>query len=503
MTRRSPRSGRPTSGCAAPTSTPRSTPTWSPSPGPRAPRRRERRRRGRSPPGWRSIPVGACTGATRRPDRSSGSYGARPTRCPGTATNAPRSTCSPRNPRPRSATSRRRGRRPRRRSRRPRWPSTRTSTCSCSTGPRARCWCSTSVTAGCCGRSGSPSPWSTWPRRAGRSCWPPPTPIGRCTEWRPGASRARWPSRPRRSPAWRPGGCPRGWRRGPGARCGSWRARPTAAAGRSPFASDVELDGEDRLVVAGRPGEDLLRFEFEDGVVAEGKPLQAPRWTAGGLVRTPDGRIGFWTDHGFRVAVEARPRYEEHGSVDLFRLDAGVYRTQWGRIFVEACIPGGTSVRAAFVTSDDEPGETENDGPSIARTVPSNLTASIRLPRAWPPLVAASRVPELARLRPLHRRETGMDVAWARRDPDDRFEVYEAPVAAPPGRYLWVRLDLRGTRGASPRVRAARVEHPGHDWRSRLPRVYSDDPAAASFLDRYLAMPAGVLADVEERTMRD
>ncbi len=281
-------------------------------------------------------------------------------------------------------------------------------------------------------------------------------------------------------------------------------ARAGAAIGPFPFASDVELDGEDRLVVAGRPGEDLLRFEFEDGVVAEGKPLQAPRWTAGGLVRTPDGRIGFWTDHGFRVAVEARPRYEEHGSVDLFRLDAGVYRTQWGRIFVEACIPGGTSVRAAFVTSDDEPGETENDGPSIARTVPSNLTASIRLPRAWPPLVAASRVPELARLRPLHRRETGMDVAWARRDPDDRFEVYEAPVAAPPGRYLWVRLDLRGTRGASPRVRAARVEHPGHDWRSRLPRVYSDDPAAASFLDRYLAMPAGVLADVEERsTMRD
>lgn len=276
--------------------------------------------------------------------------------------------------------------------------------------------------------------------------------------------------------------------------------RASDPLGPLPSPTDLELDGRGDLIVAGPPGGDLRRFTLTSGVDAEQRPLQARRYDGRGIVRTPGGPIGFWTAHGFRVTVEGRVRYDTEGRVDLIRLDSGTYRGQWGRIFVDACIPAETSVKVAFVTADDEPGETENDGASIARTAPANLVGSAPLPRAWPPLVAASRLPELGALHPLHRREIGGERPWASRQGDDRIETYEAPVSAPPGRYLWVRLVLRGTRSASPRVRAVRVEHPGHDWLSRLPRVYSGDEDAASFLRRYLALPAGVLSEMEQRS---
>jgi phage tail-like protein len=115
-----------------------------------------------------------------------------------------------------------------------------------------------------------------------------------------------------------------------------------------------------------------------------------------------------------------------------------------------------------------------------------------------PPLPPASLAPG-AGGEPLHRRETGRELPWARFAADDRFETYEAPVIAPPGRYLWVTLDLLGTGHATPRVRSLRAEHPTHDLVRRLPRTYSRDVAVASFLRRYLALFDGVLDDLQGR----
>ena len=71
---------------------------------------------------------------------------------------------------------------------------------------------------------------------------------------------------------------------------------------------------------------------------------------------------------------------------------------------------------------------------------------------------------------PLHRRETGRELPWARFGRGDAFETYEAPVLAPPGRFLWVRLELHGHRPVPPRGSARlRAEHPSHDLLRRHP----------------------------------
>jgi len=81
----------------------------------------------------------------------------------------------------------------------------------------------------------------------------------------------------------------------------------------------------------------------------------------------------------------------------------------------------------------------------------------------------------------------------------EAFETYEAPIDAPPGRFLWITLELRGNTRVSPKVRCLRAEHPAHDYLRRLPQTLSRDASAASFLLRYLAMFEGFLGETEAR----
>ncbi len=282
--------------------------------------------------------------------------------------------------------------------------------------------------------------------------------------------------------------------------------RTTRPIGPLTGATDLELDGDGRIVVAGPPGADLRVFVPVEGVESEQPPLRARNYDGRGIVRTPDGRIGFWTPAGMRLAVAARLVYSARGQVDLFELDGRDYQRRWGRIFVDACIPDGTSVRVSFVTADDEPGVGAVDGPSVVRTLPANVDPSDpRVPAPEPPLVAVDLAPRLdATSQVLHRREVGGDVAWAppmlaSDGTTLPFETYEGVVSAPPGRWLWLRLELTGTTALTPRVRAVRVEYPGTDWLARLPRAYSADPGSTDFLFRFLSLMDGELNDMDAR----
>jgi phage tail-like protein len=250
--------------------------------------------------------------------------------------------------------------------------------------------------------------------------------------------------------------------------------RPIAVAG----ATDVAIDGDDRVVAAGPAGGALRTWTVVDGAAVEGVPLLAARYDGRGVVRTPDGRIGYWNGTALRVAAAARLAFLPDGRADTYSLDSLSYGQAWGRVFVEACVPPGTHLTVAFATSDDLP-------EGAAAPVP-------------PPDGAAA---DLSRAQRLHRRETGRELPWAPLAPQDRYEVYEAPVSAQPGRYLWVRLGLSGSSRATPRIRALRAEFPSHDLLRKLPRTFSRDPAAASFLRRYLAMVDGLLGDIERRAV--
>ena len=266
------------------------------------------------------------------------------------------------------------------------------------------------------------------------------------------------------------------------------------------WASGIAIDGNGDVVIAGPPGDAFRSFSPDRGVSAENPPLDARNYDGRGIVRTPDGRIGFWSGRGFRLAVAARLSYSSSGYVDVFELDGRDYRQRWGRVFIDACIPDGTSVEIACVTADDEPGICAANGDSISRVLPANVDpANPNVPLATPPLVAADLVPALAATHPIRYREVGREVPWLRRNPGDPFETYEGIVNAEPGRYLWLRLVLRGNTALSPQIRAVRIEYPGTDWMARLPRVFSADPAGADFLFRYLSLPDGELADIDAR----
>ncbi len=270
----------------------------------------------------------------------------------------------------------------------------------------------------------------------------------------------------------------------------------------APGASDIEWESDDVLVIARQPGADFLRLRVTVGAADLLPPLRARGYDGRGIVALPSmapmttRRIGYWTTRGPRAAVAARLLYERVGRLTTYRLDSGSYQTEWGRVFIDACIPPGADLRIACATADDT-----DDSPTLARTLPANVTQlTLKRPDLSPPMPPLALVPAAgAVVQPLHRRESGRELPWTQPSADDPFVTYEAPVIAAPGRYLWLTLELRGNTRVSPRFKCLRAEHPTHDYLRRLPRTFSRDAAAAAFLQRYLAMFEGFLGETEAR----
>jgi phage tail-like protein len=267
---------------------------------------------------------------------------------------------------------------------------------------------------------------------------------------------------------------------------------------KAPYVTDIVLIDDPAgpiLVVARMPGDDFLRYRVSNTALDEIPPLTATAYDGRGIVLTPDKRIAYWTAKGLRYAVPARLRYVDKGRVTTFRLDSGDFFTTWGRIFLDACIPAGSDLRIKCFAVDEPPG-----GPSLDRTPPANLkTMDILRPDLSPPMIPLSEVP-LNVESPVYRRDTGPETPWVRFAADDSFRTYEAPIQSDPGRYLWVTVELRGNTRVTPRLRAIRAEYPSHDYLRKLPKTFSRDERAASFLLRYLATFEGEMGDWEARS---
>ncbi len=284
---------------------------------------------------------------------------------------------------------------------------------------------------------------------------------------------------------------------------------------REPFATDVEWESDRVLVAARRPGADFTRVRFDQAAREIIGPLRARGYDGLGIVRTPERlpqapghechcggacgcasfRIGYWTSRAFRLAVPARLEYERLGRVTTYRLDSGAFQTQWGRVFLDACIPPGTDVRVHAIALD------ETDDATGPRVAPINLAhVTISRPDLSPPMPPLALVPDDDEVQGcLHERESGRELPWTQPAADDPFSTYEGWIEAPAGRYLWLTLELRGNTRVTPRIRCIRAEHPAHDYLRRLPRLFSRDEQDASFLRRYLAIFEGFLGETEAR----
>lgn len=86
-----------------------------------------------------------------------------------------------------------------------------------------------------------------------------------------------------------------------------------------------------------------------------------------------------------------------------------------------------------------------------------------------------------------------------RADDDDapRCARTDFMLHSPPGRYLWLRLRLAGTTGATPRLDCIGLDFPRISLRRYLPAVFGADEIAAEFTDRWLAIFDRGLRDLE------
>jgi phage tail-like protein len=259
-------------------------------------------------------------------------------------------------------------------------------------------------------------------------------------------------------------------------------------------ATDLELTPAGVLVVARAPGRPFRRFARDPAGWRELEPLNAPGYDGGAVTVNPSGRVAFTTATGYASTTGSAAQHVTSGQVVTYRLDSGAYRTRWGRMFADACIPVGTSVRARFLTTDLDDVTDPIEPSPAART-----TGRPPHPEDTPPLPSSSLLGQDETTWPLFRRPNGREEPWEQISADDPLGTYEVPVHATPGRYLWIVLELTGTALVTPRVGALRVERPGHGLLDSLPRGWSRDDADADFAQRYLAPLDGLLHELDTK----
>lgn len=165
---------------------------------------------------------------------------------------------------------------------------------------------------------------------------------------------------------------------------------------------------------------------------------------------------------GEELRPEAQARqdlYARSGTYVSEPLDSAIEACQWHRVELRGAVPPGCSVAV------------------------STLAAEVELDREELADAAASW-------------RTGQTASGMQ---EGRWDCL---VTSPPGRYLWLRLELRGNGAQTPSLEAIVVEYPRISLRRYLPAVYGADPTGAEFTDRFTAIFDRGLRGVEEQLDR-
>lgn len=155
------------------------------------------------------------------------------------------------------------------------------------------------------------------------------------------------------------------------------------------------------------------------------------------------------------IRTPAPWRFKRSGVALTTRLDAAIDGCPWHRVELRGAIPEGCSVevRTTTATIDLDDGE-------IAALPDSAWCTRI--------VLGASRA-----LR------------------------HDCLITSPPGRYLWLRLQLRGDGERTPCIESIVIEYPRISLRRYLPAVFGADPQGADFTDRFTALFDATLRSIE------
>jgi phage tail-like protein len=239
-------------------------------------------------------------------------------------------------------------------------------------------------------------------------------------------------------------------------------------------ATHLAMDCRDHLYVrvAGPPDEVRLLGEIgipetvaaaPQDLVGEFPPLpfeiDAKGWLhLGDLCDQPgDAHCGVFDLDGDRVDDPGTvlPDYQTDGFYISTALDSQLYRCQWHRLILQGAIPSNCRVKVSTYSAE-------------ALLTESEL---FNLPEAqWG----------------TRQRAVSMD--------DGQWDCL---VRSGPGRYLWLKLELRGNGRATPELSAVTIEFPRISLRRYLPAVFGAEAVSADFTDRFLSLFDTTLRGIE------
>jgi phage tail-like protein len=165
------------------------------------------------------------------------------------------------------------------------------------------------------------------------------------------------------------------------------------------------------------------------------------------------------------LIVQRRPRYADSGSLVTKPFDGHQPDTVWHRLLLDASIPPDTDV-TVFSRAHNDP--------------------TVLLAQPW------NEEPGP------YRRRTGSELPWTPNPPC--LDTWELLFQKATGQYLQLQLMLSGNGRLTPSIRALRAYYPRFSYRDHyLPGVYREEPASASFVDRFLANFEGFYTEIEDR----
>jgi phage tail-like protein len=170
------------------------------------------------------------------------------------------------------------------------------------------------------------------------------------------------------------------------------------------------------------------------------------------------------------LVEQRRPRFEREGMFDTPAFDGVEPGCVWHRLLFDGCLAPTAEVAIWSRTADER----------------------ADLDRApWSPEP------------PPRRRPSGREQPFVPPSSDGTVAdagTFEMLFQRARGRWLQLRIRLRGDGRTSPRLRALRIWYPRFSYLAQyLPAAYREDPESASFLDRFLANLEGVFTSVEDR----
>ena len=241
-------------------------------------------------------------------------------------------------------------------------------------------------------------------------------------------------------------------------------------------------------------------FAIQDTLVSRGRPREVHAFDGRALLADEAGVLWATTARGLRRLYPVHPLYQTRGGVETVALDSGRFGCTWHRVFIDACLPEGTRLRVSARAADrlypeeiagerlDPVGQEPLDVPAGRLGSQAPLGAAVVDDEGWVPL---GRLDE---------RRAFADMPWPPPAAEEaNFSTYEGLIKSPPGRYLWLRVELEGTARRTPQLYGIRVSYPRPSLLKYLPPYWSADDARADRVERFLALFEGELTQLDER----